>query len=51
MSVGVAMATYTAQNFGAGKYDRILEGVKSSLKMSISMSFVLGAIEVIFGRI
>ena len=51
MAVGVAMATYTAQNFGAGKYDRILEGVKSSLKMSISMSFVLGAIEVIFGRV
>lgn len=50
MSIGVAMATYTAQNFGAGKYDRILEGVKKSLTISISLSFVLGAIEVIFGR-
>ncbi|MCI8918968.1 MAG: MATE family efflux transporter [Eubacterium sp.] len=30
-SVGMAMATYTAQNYGAKKYDRIKSGIKSSL--------------------
>ncbi|SCC07296.1 MATE family efflux transporter [Weissella bombi] len=50
MAFGVAMATYTAQNYGAGKFSRILVGVKKSLTMSISVSVVLGLIEVIFGR-
>lgn len=50
MAFGVAMATYTAQNYGAGKFNRILVGVKKSLMMSISVSVVLGLIEVIFGR-
>ncbi len=27
----MAMATYTAQNYGARKYDRIQSGIKSSL--------------------
>lgn len=30
-SVGMAMATYTAQNYGAGRYDRIKSGIKSGL--------------------
>ncbi len=30
-SVGMAMATYTAQNYGAGRLDRIKSGIKSSL--------------------
>lgn len=34
-TLGVTMATYCGQNMGAGKYDRIKEGVKKSIVMSI----------------
>ena len=30
-SVGMAMATYTAQNYGAGRYDRIKRGIRDGL--------------------
>ena len=33
LALGVTMANYTAQNFGAGKISRIKEGVKISMKM------------------
>ncbi|MBQ9480241.1 MAG: MATE family efflux transporter, partial [Selenomonadaceae bacterium] len=38
MSFGVAIAAYTAQNFGAQKFDRIEEGVKKCALMSCSFS-------------
>lgn len=50
MSFGVTMATFTAQNFGAKKYGRILTGVKQCLIMSCSFSIVAGAIVVLFGK-
>lgn len=34
-SLGIAMATFTGQNYGAGKPKRIWEGVKSSMLMSM----------------
>ncbi len=34
-SLGMAMATYSGQNYGAGKPDRIWHGVKSSMKMVV----------------
>lgn len=40
-SLGIAMATYCGQNYGAGKPDRILQGIKqSSLIMLIYAVFV-----------
>jgi len=50
MSFGVTMATYTAQNYGAGQYSRILTGVKISLWISMITGTVLGVLEVIFGK-
>lgn len=32
-SLGIAMATYSGQNYGAGKPERIWQGVKSSMQM------------------
>ncbi len=32
-SVGMAMATYTGQNYGAGRIDRIRKGIRSGLKI------------------
>ncbi|WP_086349574.1 MATE family efflux transporter [Candidatus Enterococcus clewellii] len=50
MSFGITMATFTAQNYGAKKYGRILEGVKSALSLSIIFSFFAGGIVIFFGK-
>ncbi|WP_265459345.1 MATE family efflux transporter [Enterococcus sp. HY326] len=50
MSFGVAMATFTAQNYGAKKYGRILTGAKQTLILSGSFSILAGALIIIFGR-
>lgn len=34
-SLGIAMATYTGQNYGAGKPERIWQGIKSSIWMML----------------
>lgn len=39
-SVGMAMATYTAQNYGAKKINRIKEGIKSGLLIQLVYSIV-----------
>ncbi|MEL4504288.1 MATE family efflux transporter [Luteococcus sp. H138] len=48
-SVGVAMATFVAQNAGAGQWRRILDGVRSALQLSIGMSLLLGLLIFLFG--
>ncbi len=40
-SFGVTMSTYTAQNLGAEKYQRILEGIKVCVKLSLTISIIL----------
>ena len=49
MSFGVAIAAYTAQNFGAQKFDRIEEGVKKCALMSCSFSVAVAVFNVFFG--
>ena len=49
MSFGVAMAAYTAQNYGARKFSRIAEGVKKCIYMSCSFSIAIAVILVLFG--
>lgn len=49
-SFGVAMATYAAQNFGAGEYQRIKTGVKQGLSMSLVYSVFAGVLLIIFGQ-
>ncbi|MDY3918729.1 MAG: MATE family efflux transporter [Candidatus Limivivens sp.] len=48
-SFGSAMATYAAQNYGAGKIDRIRKGVFQCICMSVSFSLVMGAVNAVFG--
>lgn len=48
-SVGVAMATFVAQNAGAGQWDRILAGVRKAMMMAIGMSILLGLLIFLFG--
>lgn len=48
-SFGTAMATYAAQNYGAGKISRIRKGVFQCILMSGSFSILSGAINVVAG--
>ena len=49
-SLGMAMITYTAQNYGAGKYKRILQGVRQSIVIAAVLSAVLGLVMFFGGR-
>ena len=49
MSFGITMGTYTAQNYGAGKIDRIREGVKQCVLISVTFSIVVGLINIFAG--
>ena len=49
MSFGLAMAAYTAQNYGAQKYERIAEGVKKCSYMSVGFSILAGVILILSG--
>ena len=42
MSFGIAMAAYTAQNYGAQDFDRIREGVRKCIYMSVAFSILVG---------
>ena len=43
-----AISAYTSQNYGAKKYERIVEGMKFGLKMVTSFYVVLGGIMLLF---
>ena len=49
MSFGIAIAAYTAQNFGAQKFSRISEGVKKCIWMSCSFSIFIAIAIIFFG--
>lgn len=48
-SLGAAMATYSAQNYGAGRMDRVRKGVFQCSMISISVAIVMGAVNIFFG--
>lgn len=49
-SVGTAVVTYTGQNIGAGKTERVPLGVKAAMKISAVSSVILIAVFWIFGK-
>lgn len=49
-TLGTAMATYCGQNLGAGKYDRIYEGMKKGFFICIFISLAASAICTFGGR-
>ena len=49
MSFGVAMATYTAQNFGAKQFGRIVNGVKKGAFMSCAFSLLVAVFNIYLG--
>ena len=44
-----AMSSYTAQNIGAGRYDRVKQGLKASLFMVVVFSLLITVIIFLFG--
>lgn len=50
ISLGYAVTTYTAQNYGAGRYDRIRNGLKSSVLIATAMSVCVSAAMIAGGR-
>ena len=50
LALGVAMATYTAQNFGAGKFNRIKLGVARCQKFIVILTLISICIIIFLGR-
>ena len=48
-SIGMAMATYTGQNFGAGRYGRIRSGIRAGLLIQVVYSAAAYAV-IFFGK-
>ena len=46
---GMAMTTFVGQNVGAGRMDRVKEGVKEGIRMSLIIAVVLVAAILLFG--
>ncbi len=49
-SFGFAMTTYTGQNIGANRLDRVIEGTKQGTALALTSSIILTAIILIFGH-
>lgn len=49
-SYGYSMVTYTGQNLGAGKIDRIRKGLRSANVVAVITSLVIAAFMLLFGR-
>lgn len=50
ISFGVTIATYAGQNLGAGRFDRIKNGMKIMNKVSIVTSLIAGAVLILLGK-
>ncbi len=49
-SYGFAMTTYTAQNMGAGRLDRIRKGTRTGAVMGIATAALISVVMFLFGR-
>ncbi|MBG9980325.1 MATE family efflux transporter [Facklamia sp. DSM 111019] len=49
MSFGIAMATYVGQNYGASEYGRIIQGVRQTAFLSVTMAIIFAMILMFMG--
>ncbi len=49
-SFGMAMTTYTGQNVGANKYDRVIKGAKQGTILAVATSTIITITILIFGK-
>lgn len=50
ISLGTAFTTFFAQNFGAGKTERIRQGMKTGIAFCVSASLIVSAVILLFGK-
>lgn len=50
ISYGYAVTTYTGQNFGAARWDRIRKGTRWGVIISLATSAIIAAIMILFGK-
>jgi putative MATE family efflux protein len=50
MTIGMAITTFTGQNVGAGRLDRVKEGVRTGLIMCVGIGVILSAGLLFFGK-
>lgn len=50
ISYGYGVTTYVGQNYGAGKKDRISEGLKSAIMLSIGTAVAIALVMFLFGQ-
>ena len=50
ISYGYAVTTYVGQNYGAAKMERIKEGMRSAVILSLTTSIIIGGLMLFFGR-
>lgn len=48
-ALGTTMATYTAQNVGAGRTDRVLSGVRYGLVIAAGFSVAMATVNILWG--
>lgn len=51
LNLGQAMTNFTAQNYGAGKIDRVIRGGKSALAMGVGISILISIVICLFPSI
>lgn len=49
-SFGLTMATYTGQNYGAQKYDRVKEGARADFKLILIFGVIAMILVLVFGK-
>ena len=49
-AISIAMMTFTAQNLGANRFDRVRRGIRSALIMGFGCSLFAGTLWVVLGR-
>ena len=47
---GNTLSIYAGQNYGAGKMDRLREGMRVTLRLQFALSAILGLVLILFGR-
>lgn len=50
LSISMAVTTFTGQNFGAGKIDRVKKGMFSALTIGVVYTIIIGALLLVFSH-
>ena len=50
VSYGYAVTTYVGQNYGAMRFDRIKNGMRAAVALSLATSIIIAAVMILFGR-